>query len=40
MWEDWGLLSALEESVERPRAWVPGGGMPVRGRAGAQNSTR
>ena len=40
MWEDWGLRSALEESVESPRAWVPGGLMPVRrGRAGAQNST-
>ena len=39
MWEDWGLRSALEESVESPRAWAPGGLMPVRGRAGAQNST-
>ena len=39
MWEDWGLRSALEESVESPRAWVPGGLMLVHGRAGAQNST-
>ena len=39
MWEDWGLWSALEESMESPRTWVPGGLTPVHGRAGAQKST-
>ena len=31
MWEDWGLRSALEESVESPQAWVPGGLMRYAG---------